>query len=141
MVAIVHFVIHTCTHMVDRHSSMMNITSRLAVRVQHIPADVDWSDTTPQRAVESLTIDDFLVSAEEAAQFTERAVEYTARFLTGEFKAIKHLEKFLTQIFTPVKTEYVPMKVLFKDEKFISETIEILCQLVKDASLNGSNQV
>ena len=79
-----------------------------------------------------------------AAQFTERAVEYTARFLTGEFTTIKHLEKFLTpqcQIFTPVKTEYVPMKVLFKDKKYISETIEILCQLVKDASLNGRNQV
>ena len=123
---------------------MMNITSRLAVRVQHIPADVDWSGTTPQRAVESLTNDDFLVSAEEATQFTERAVEYTARFLTREFMAIKHLDKFLMpqcQIFPPVKTEYVPMKVLFKDEKYISETIEILSQLVKDASLNGSNQV
>ena len=100
--------------------------------------------TLPQRAVESLTIDDFVVSAEEAVQFTERAVEYTARFLVREFKTIKDLEKFLMpqcQIFPPVETEYVPMKVLFKDEKYISETIEILCQVVKDDSLNGSNQV
>ena len=32
----------------------------------------------------------------------------------------------------------VPQKVLFKDEKYIQETIEILSQLIDDADLKGN---
>ena len=33
------------------------------------------------------------------------------------------------------------MKILFKDEKYKSETIDILSQLMCDANLSGSHQV
>lgn len=36
------------------------------------------------------------------------------------------------------KSEVVPMKVLFKDEKLKSETIDILSQLMSDANLDGT---
>ena len=40
-----------------------------------------------------------------------------------------------------VKTEIVPMKILFKDEKYVTENVLILGDLVKDAKLDGSRQV
>ena len=44
-------------------------------------------------------------------------------------------------IHTPSKSEIVPMEVLFKDEKYVAETVDILSILMKDADLNGENQV
>ena len=41
----------------------------------------------------------------------------------------------------PQKSEVVPMKILFKDEKLKSDTIEILTQLIKDGNLDGTPQV
>ena len=123
---------------------MMNITSRLAVRMHHIPEDVDWNDTTSQRSVQSLTIDDFMASETDCEDFKERAIQYTARYLVKEFKSLGHLKKFLPeqhQIHQVIKSEFVPMKVLFKDEKYTSETIDILSILMKDANLKGNNQV
>ena len=38
-------------------------------------------------------------------------------------------------------TVFVSMKVLFKDEKYTSKTIDILCSLLKDAELKENNQV
>ena len=56
--------------------------------------------------------------------------------------------KALTTLIPPVeplhpiaKSEVVPMKILFKDEKYKSATIEILTQLLDDASLSGKEQV
>ena len=139
--------IHTnyvALHIVDRHSTMMNITSRLAVRMHHLPENVDWNDTTPQRSLDSLTINDFMLSESEAEAFKQRAILYTAQYLVKEFKSLGSLQKFLplqSQIHPVVKTEFVPMKVLFKDENYTSETIDILCSLMKDADLKGNNQV
>ena len=38
------------------------------------------------------------------------------------------------------KSNVVPMKILFKDEKYKSETTEILTRLVKDAELSGNQR-
>lgn len=125
-------------------SFMMNINLRPAVRMQHLPENADWNDTTPQRRLDSLTINDFMLSESEAEEFKQRAILYTARYLVKEFKSLGDLQKFLptqSQIHPVVKTEFVPMKVLFKDEKYTSETIDILCSLMKDADLKGNNQV
>ena len=44
------------TSFIDRHSSMLNLTTRLAVNIRYLPDwEVDWSDTCPQRSRESLT--------------------------------------------------------------------------------------
>ena len=39
------------------------------------------------------------------------------------------------------KSEIVPMKLLFKDEKYKSETIDILTQFYSDADLTSDHQV
>lgn len=133
------------THkLTDHHSSMMNLTSRIAVRIQHLPQDIDWNDSTPQCSVDSLTIDHFMASESAGEDFRARAIQYTARYLVTEFSAFGHLKKYLSEhhLVNPVtKAEYVPMKVLFKDEKYTSETVDILSTLMKDAELKGSNQV
>ena len=65
-------------------------------------------------------------------------------FLATEFKSLADLKQFIPsqQSLHPVqKSVVVPMKVLFKDEKYKSETIDILTQLMTDAQLTGDPQV
>ncbi len=65
-------------------------------------------------------------------------------YLVREFSGLADLKEFAPaqQPLHPVaKSEVVPMKVLFKDEKYTSETIDILSQLMADADLKGASQV
>lgn len=124
---------------------MLNVTSRLAVRLRHFPDwDFDWSDNTPQQKRESLELEDFLPDEEDGLHIQMRAVEYTMRFFANEFTSLERLRKYAPahqQLHPVEKTEVVPQKVLFKDEKYIHETIEILAQLIDDVNLNGDPQV
>ena len=124
---------------------MLNITSRLAVRLRYFPDwDFDWSDNKPQQKRQSLELTDFLPDEDDGLQIHTRAVEYTMRFLVNEFTSLEDLRKYTPdhqQQYPVMKTEVVPQKVLFKDEKYIQETIDILSQLIDDANLNGDPQV
>lgn len=129
--------------MLDCHSSMMNVTSRLAVKIRYLPDfQFSWSDKTPQRPRESITIEDILPSREDSRVLKEHAVHYLMRFLVDTFTNLKDMKKFVPEV-TPVhpvqKSDIVPMKLLFKDEKYKSETIDILTQLYSDAELTGIN--
>ena len=129
----------------DRHTHMLNITSRLAVNIRYTPQEqFDWSDDRPQRSMESLTISDFMLSESDAEEMGARATSYMMRFLVTNFSAFSDLKKFVpdeTPLHPVVKTEVTPMKILFRDEKYISETIEILTKLVEDGKLCGEPQV
>ena len=108
----------------DKHSKMLNITSRLAVRIRHIPNwNFDWADTQPQMNRNLLTIPDFLSSEADAAQLKKRAVDYIMNFLVQEFPTYSDLKKLLPGKPETViaKSEVVPMEVLFKDEKYIAD--------------------
>lgn len=124
---------------------MLNVTSRLAIRIRYLPDfDFDWADTTPQRLRESLTIDDFLPSEEDAQVLKQRAISYMMGFLVETFSSLSDLAKFVPSpehLHAVTKSEVVPMKMLFYDEKYKSETIKILSQLISDASLTGAPQV
>lgn len=124
---------------------MLNLTSRLAIKVRYLPNwDFVWSDNKPQKNRQSLTMDDFLPDEEDAITFKERATDYTKRFLVNEFSSLQSLKRILPAVQSlheVVKTEAVPQKVLFKDEKYIHETIGILSQLIDDANLQGDPQV
>ena len=124
---------------------MTNLTSRLAVRIRHIPEfEFSWSDTKPQRARSSLTIEYFLPSEVDSALLTERAVDYMMAFLVDNFTSLKKLCKFIpakSPIHPVEKSDVVPMKILFKDEKYKTETLDILAQLLQDAGLSGNQQV
>ena len=66
------------------------------------------------------------------------------KFLVQEFDTFSDLKRFLpdeTPLHPATKSEVVPMKVLFRDEKYVSETIEILMDLAKNAKLTGQPQV
>ena len=124
---------------------MMNLTSRLAIRIKHVPDwEFDWADTKSQRSIESLTISDFLPSESDSEELHKRAIHYVAGFLVKEFKSLHSLQQFVpeqTPIHPPSKSDFVTMEVLFKDEKYTAETVEILSTLMKDANLNGESQV
>lgn len=124
---------------------MSNLTSRLAINIRYLPDfDFSWADTAPQRPRSSLTIDDFVPSEADAGILKERSIVYTMKFLTETFDSLKDLSKLVPPIRPPhpvAKTEVVPMKILFKDEKYKSATIEILTQLLIDAGLSGNEVV
>ena len=118
----------------DHQSQMMNVTARLAVQVRFLPDfPFEWSDTQPQRSRQSLTIDDYFPTKDESQQLEQRATQYLMEFLVNNFADLTNLCKFLPQV-EPIhpteKSEVVPMKVLFKDEKLKSDTIDILSKLM-----------
>ena len=124
---------------------MLNLTSTLAVKIKNLPAfEFDWADTTPQRPRTSLNVDDFLPSEADATVLHQRAVHYMMGFLVETFSNLKHLAEFVPEpesIHSVTKSQVVPMKILYKDEKYKSQTIDILTQLMSDANLSGQHQV
>ena len=68
-----------------------------------------------------LTLDDIFPNVEDARILFERAVQYTAQILVEEFPTFSNLRQFVV---TPDrssavhKSTVVPMKLLFKDEKY-----------------------
>ena len=134
----------TCLCIPDKHSSMLNVTSCLAVRLQNLPdwRNVDWADSQPQCSRHSLTISDFLPSLEDARHLKERATAFL-RFLAEEFTSLSDLESCApkNQSPHPVQVRRHTYKVLLKDEKYISETVDILSQLMVDANMTGDPQV
>lgn len=129
----------------DRHSTMTNMTSRLAINIRYLPDfDFSWSDCTPQCPRSALQTDNFLPTEVDAAIIKERSVQYIMRFLVENFPSLKNLGTFIPpkESLHPVaRSEAIPMKILFKDEKYKSVTIEILSQLLSDADLSGTEQV
>lgn len=124
---------------------MMNLTSRLAIRICHLPDfDFEWSDTSHKCPRESLSVDDFLLSEEDFRILNEHAVNYMIGFLVESFSSLSDLHNFIpaSDHFHPVtKSKVVPMKILFYDENYKSETIKILSEFITDADLTGSPQV
>ena len=124
---------------------MLNLTSRLAIKIKYLPDyEFDWSDTAPQRPRTSLTVEDFLPNEIDATVLKQRAVHYMMGFLVETFTSLKDLADFVPKTVTvhpAMKSEIILMKILFKDEKYKSETIEILTRLLSDANLSGNHQV
>ena len=124
---------------------MLNITARLALRINHLPDwDIDWEDTTPQCSRSVLGCDHFLPNTQDADALHEAAVQYTMEFLVERFKCLSSMKHLVPprQCLHPVKTPNVaPMPILFRDEKYKAETIEIIRQLMEDAALSGNAQV
>ena len=65
----------------DKLSKMLNMTTRLAVLIQHLPdKNFDWNDSTPSHDVNGFTINDILPSAADAAAFKKKAVHFILHF-------------------------------------------------------------
>ena len=124
---------------------MNNVTSRLAVRIKHIPeGQIDWSDNTPQRSKSSLTIDDLIPSEEDGVVIYDRAVTYVMRIFVTFFKSLSALQNLVPKPHsphTPSKSEVVPMMILAKDEKYKQANMEILEILKTEANPSGNPQV
>lgn len=124
---------------------MLNLTSRIAVKIQNLPDwDVDWTDDRPQKSRSSLTCADFLPDEADASELHKQATVLVMEILVAEFASLSHLQQKVSKRKSPHDTQksvVIPMKMLFKDEKCKSETIDILSELCKDAGLTGAPQV
>lgn len=120
------------------------MTARLAVEIRNLPDwDVDWNDTTPQCDPTSLTITDILPSECDGVILRKRAIRHVMHILVEEFPSLANMQTLLPSSDTQSirKSNVVPMKILFKDEKYKSETIDILIQLARDGKLSGKPEV
>ena len=129
---------------VDRHSKMLNMTARLAVEMKCLPPwEVDWTDTKPQRDTSTLTISDLLPNESDGLIMEERGVDFIMQFLVTEFKSLNHLQPLLPSKEGPnvSRSNVVPIKLLFLDEKYKAETTEILARIASDAQLSGKPEV
>ena len=82
-----------------------------------------------------------MLSESDAEEMSQCAINFMMRFLVTNFSTISDLTPEERSLHPIVKTEVTPIKVLFRDEKYISETIEILSQLFDEAKLYGEHQV
>ena len=136
---------YSAVSVLDHHSTMLNLTARITVQMQNLPDwDVDWTDSRPQKNWSTLTCSDFLPDETDASELHKRAILYMMEVLVTEFNSLSDLKDLVPPRQSPhpiKKSLVVPMKVLFRDEKCKSETIEILSDLMKDATLTGDPQV
>ncbi len=131
-------------HSSDHHSQMLNVTSRLAISIRNVPDTVNWADTTPHGSRKNLRVGDILPNDDDAAILKGRALSYLMHFLVTEFRALKKLRHLVSPMHPsgPVsKSTVVPMKILFRDEKYAAENVAILRELMKDAILVGNDEV
>ena len=123
---------------------MLNMTARLAIEMRNLSdCEVDWDDVTPQRDPATLTNSDLLPGEADGVELQKRAVIHVMRVLIEEFPALSYLDALLPTEESPdiSRSNDVPMKILFKDEKYIAETTEILTRLATDAELSGKPEV
>lgn len=122
---------------------MENTTTRLAVRIQtHPPYQVDWSSKTPQKSRCHLQESDILPSDHDAEHLNTYMLSFVMSFIVKKLKSLSDLDQFLpTESFHAQKSEVVPLKLLFRDEKLTDENIHILREYAKEAKLDGSPQI
>lgn len=122
---------------------MLNTTTRLAIGINNLPPwEFDWSDNRPQKSRHTLTLSEVLPNAEDGQQLYDRAVAYMMKLLVESFPSLEKLKPLIfTGNSTSVKKSVVvPMKILFKDEKYIDDNIQILQQYIEDGNLSGNAQ-
>ena len=115
---------------------MVNMTARLAVEMKCLPPwEVDWTDTKPQRDTSTLIISDLLPNESDGLILEERGVCNSLRVsITCSLLPSKEGPNVS-------RSNVVPMKLLFLDEKYKAETTEILARIASDAQLSGKPEV
>ena len=135
--------LHVYTIHIDIHASMLNLTTRLAIKMDNIPGwNIDWLDNKPQQLRNALNYTHFIPNKEDAECLEKYAIQYMMEFLVDSFSSLRHLGQLVPSRQSPNpirKSTVVPMSVLFRDEKYTAETIEILSQLAHDADLTGDS--
>ena len=114
------------------------------MEVKHLPPwEVDWTDASPQRDTATVTISDILPSERDGLVLESRAVDFIMQFLVTEFRSLNHLKSLLPhkEDQDTCRSNVVPMKLLFLDEKYKAETTEILTQIASDAKPTGKPEV
>ena len=124
---------------------MCNTTTRLAIGIDHLPPyDFSWEDCTLQKMRNDLTLDEIFPNVDDGRVLFERAVQYTAQVLVEEFPTFSNLRQFVVspdRSSAVHKSRVIPMKLLFKDEKYTDDNIQILQQYSRECNLTGSPQV
>ena len=96
-------------------------TTRLAMGINNLPPwEFDWSDNRPQKSRHSLTLKEVFSNAEDGQQLDDRAVTYIMKVLLENFPTLEKRKPSVSTSNSALvkKSIVVPMKILFKDEKY-----------------------
>ena len=85
----------------DRHSSMLNVTSRLAVKIKHVPENIAWQDTSCQKSRSSLSLSDMLPGPEEGKIFCDHGVLTVMELLVSELKSREGIKQLVPRRTSP----------------------------------------
>ena len=99
---------------------------------------------SPQGSRSQLTVAGILSDADDSMVLTKQALVFLQHFITSQFDDVHDLQPFLPGTHTPEsveKTEVVPMRLVFRDEKYVTENVAILRDLARDANLTGHHHV
>ena len=134
-----------CNHIIDKHNTMVNVTTRIAVEIAHLPPfQFSWSDSTPQKPRSKLVAADILPTSTDGKQMFDRATEFIMRFLTENFPTLENLKEILPpaqSTSSQEKSTIVPMPIMQRDEKYTDDTIKILHDFKSDCNLTGEPHI
>ena len=98
---------------------MLNLTARL------LPDwDVDWNDRAPQQDLHTLTISDLLPGEVDGIELKKRVTLHIMHTLVEALTYLQALLPSLPERVGRGRSNVVPMKILFKDEKYKSEKLK-----------------
>ena len=120
---------YSITAQTDVHNKMENTTSRLAVCVhKYPPFPFQWNDKSPQMSRCDLEEKDVLPTEGDGDCLRDHMLKFIMSFIVKELKSLSHLAHFIPSHSVPParKSEVLPLKLLFRDEKSIDENIHIL---------------
>ena len=90
--------VHVYTIHIDIHASMLNLTTRLAIKMDNIPGwNIDWLDNKPQQLRNALNYTHFISNKEDAECLEKYAIQYMMEFLVDSFSSLRqsHLGKLV----------------------------------------------
>ena len=119
------------TTTVDHHNKMENTTTRLAVQIEkHPPFPFSWDDKSPQKSQSELKEEDIISNEDDGHHLYQRMLNFMMEFLVQECKCPSDLRQFLPAKQHPTvhRSVVLPMKLLFRDEKYTDENIQIILQ-------------
>ena len=102
------------------------------VSIKHLSDwEVDWDDTKPLRSRKGLQLKDLLPSEADGEE----------QLLVTEFDSLSDLKRHVHPEEPLLTANVVLMRLLFQNEKYTSENVEILRETAKDSNLHGNPQV
>ncbi|XP_062501053.1 uncharacterized protein LOC134178235 isoform X1 [Corticium candelabrum] len=126
----------------EDQTKMWNMTTRLVIQIDDIPADQPTATATKRR--QDLKEEDILPSSKDADEIYENATSYLMFFLTSKFDYLQHLTSVCPRPVpykTPTKAVVAPLEILDINERSTDGNIQVLENFARDTEKSETTPV